>query len=150
MKGQGKADLLKGLNGNDYLYGDNGKDLLIGGKNADVLQGGKGNDELKGGNGKDILYGDNGDDQLTGGTKRDVFVLSRGNDVITDFKVGTDDIGLVYALDLKLKQKGENLVMRTSDKIVNTTLLNVKKDDFLKNLDTDDYMLLPFVEVNVL
>ena len=150
MKGRGKSDVLKGSKGNDYLYGDNGKDQLIGGKNADVLQGGKGNDELKGNAGKDILYGDNGDDQLTGGAKRDVFVLSRGKDVITDFKVGTDDIGLVYALDLKLKQKGDNLVMRTSDNIVNTKLLNVNKDDFLKNLDSDDYTLLPFVEVNVL
>ena len=71
-------------------------------------------------------------------------------DVITDFKVGTDDIGLVYALDLKLKQKGDNLLIRTENGKVHTTLLDVKKDDFLKNLDTDDYTLLPFVEVNVL
>ena len=149
MKGP-SATILNGLKGDDYLYGERGKDLLIGGNGNDVLQGGNGRDILQGNGGKDILYGDNGDDKMTGGGKGDVFVLSSGADVITDFKVGKDDLGLVFALDLKIKQKGDNLLIRTEDREVNTKLLNVSKDDFLKNLDTSDYTLLPFIEVNVL
>lgn len=151
LKGKGKSDILKGYKGNDYLYGDNGGDILKGGKSADVLQGGSGKDELSGGGGKDMIYGGNNDDEISGNGGKDIFVLSRGKDIITDFKVGTDAIGLVYALDLKLKQKGDNLLIKTSNNVVHTKLLNVTRDEFLGDFsENNNYLQLPFAEVNVL
>jgi Ca2+-binding RTX toxin-like protein len=151
LKGKGKSDIVKGSKGNDYLYGDKGGDILKGGKGADVLQGGRGKDELSGGGGKDIIYGGNSDDEISGNGGKDIFVLSRGKDIITDFKVGTDAIGLVYALDLKLKQKGDNLLIKTSDTLIHTQLLNVTRDEFLGDFsEANSYLQLPVVEVNVL
>ena len=122
-----------------------------GGKGADVLQGGSGKDELSGGGGKDMIYGGNNDDEISGNGGKDIFVLSRGKDIITDFKVGTDSLGLVYALDLKLRQKGDNLLIKTSDNVVHTKLLNVTRDEFLGDFsENNNYLQLPFVEVNVL
>jgi len=115
LRGQEKNDLIKGQKGDDYLYGENGADSLIGGKGADVLQGGNGKDELKGGGARDILYGGNKADVLTGNGGKDIFVLSKGQDVITDFNVKKDSIGIVYALDLKLKQKGDDLLIKGND-----------------------------------
>ena len=64
---------------------------------------------------------------------------------------GTDSIGLVYALDLKLKQKGDNLLIKTSDDEVHTKLLNVTRDEFLGDFsEANSYLQLPLVEVNVL
>ena len=147
LTGQDKSDLLRGKKGKDYLYGDNGPDTLIGGKGNDVLQGGNGKDELIGKKGKDILYGGYKRDVLTGNQGRDVFILSPGKDVITDFKLGEDDIGVVYALDLTLKQKGDDLLIKGNDN-VRTLLQGVDKNDFLA--DQGDPSLLPIVEVNVL
>ena len=151
LKGKGKSDIVKGSKGNDYLYGNKGGDILKGGKGSDVLQAGTGKDELSGGGGKDMIYGGNNDDEISGNGGKDIFVLSRGKDIITDFKVGTDDIGLVYELDLKLKQKGDDLLIKTSDNVVHTKLLNVTRDEFLGGFfENNNYLQLPFVEVNVL
>ncbi len=151
LKGKGKSDIVKGSKGNDYLYGNKGGDILKGGKGADVLQGGSGKDELSGGGGKDMIYGGNSDDEISGNGGKDIFVLSRGKDIITDFKVGTDNIGLVYALDLKLKQKGDDLLIKASDNVVHTKLLNVTRDEFLGDFsESNSYLQLPIVEVNVL
>ena len=98
-----------------------------------------------------MIYGGNNDDEISGNGGKDIFVLSRGKDIITDFKVGTDALGLVYALDLKLRQKGDNLLIKTSDNVVHTKLLNVTRDEFLGDFsENNNYLQLPFVEVNVL
>ena len=86
---------------------------------------------------------------MTGGKGKDVFVLSSDKDIITDFELGKDDIGLVYSLDLKFKQKGDDLLIKGNDG-VNTLLLGIDKKDFLKDLENDAPELLPAVEVNVL
>jgi Ca2+-binding RTX toxin-like protein len=151
LKGKGKSDIVNGSKGNDYLYGDKGGDILTGGKGADVLQGGLGKDELSGGGGKDMIYGGDSDDEISGNGGKDTFVLSRGKDIITDFKVGTDTLGLVYALDLKIKQKGDNLLIKTSDDLIHTKLLNVTRDEFFGDFfENNNYLQVPFVEVIVL
>ena len=148
LRGQEKNDLIKGKKGADYLYGEIGADSLIGGKGADVLQGGNGKDELKGGGNSDVLYGGEKADVLTGNAGKDTFILSTGNDVITDFKVGTDAIGLVYALDLNFKQKGDDLLIKGNDG-VKTLLLDTDKNKFLSNFP-DNLEIVPAVEINLI
>ena len=148
LRAQKKADLIKGKSGADYLYGEDGSDTLIGGKGADVLQGGRGKDELNGWKGNDVLYGGNKADVLTGNAGKDTFILSRGNDVITDFKVKKDAIGLVYALDLKFKQKGDDLMITGNDS-VRTLLLDVDKEKFLANFP-ENLEIVPAVEINLI
>ena len=148
LTGKDKADILKGKGGDDYLFGDRHADTLNGGKGADVLQGGNGKDDLRGKAGRDVLYGGKGADVLTGDNGNDVFVLSAGKDVITDFKVGRDDIGRVYELDLILRQKGDDLLLKGNDG-VKTLLLNVEKDDFLADFP-DNLKLVPAVDVNLI
>ena len=147
LTGKDKADILKGKGGDDYLYGDNHSDTLRGGKGKDVLQGGAAKDDLAGGRNSDVLYGGPAADVLTGNGGRDIFVLSSGKDVITDFKLGKDDIGLVYALNLNFKQKGSDLLIKGDDN-VRTLLEGINKDDFLA--DQGDLAKLPIVEVNVI
>ena len=77
-----------------------------------------------------------------------MFILSEGSDVITDFEIGTDDIGLVYKLNLTFTQEGDDLRVRGTDG-VNTLLLNINKDDFLKDFGSGTPALLPAVEVNL-
>ncbi|HEY9294762.1 MAG TPA: hypothetical protein VIQ31_00045, partial [Phormidium sp.] len=95
--------------GNDKFFGESGHDRLNGDSDNDTLSGGSGNDQLLGGggafdSGNDWLYGGTGKDELTGGSGRDTFIIERderkaGNqneaDLITDFKAGTDIIGLI-------------------------------------------------------
>jgi Ca2+-binding RTX toxin-like protein len=139
---------MNGKKGDDYLFGDENSHKIKGGKGNDVLQGGTGKDTLIGGNGKDVLYGDKGGDKLKGGNGRDIFVLSKGKDVITDFKIGEDDLGLVYALDLSFKQKGNDLRIKGTDN-VNTLLLDIKKADFLEDFP-NNLQIVPAVEVNLI
>ena len=93
-------DSLNGGNGNDSLIGNAGNDTLIGGNGTDFLVGSAGNDLLNGDNGNDTLRGGLGNDILTGGNGSDVFVFAAldGTDTITDFKLGTDQIGLTGGL----------------------------------------------------
>ncbi|MBD2041027.1 hypothetical protein [Microcoleus sp. FACHB-672] len=99
-------DKFFGESGNDQLNGDSGNDTLSGGSGSDQLVGGGGVFDL----GNDLLYGGTGKDELTGGSGRDTFIIERderkaGNqneaDLITDFKAGTDIIGLI---DLSFEQ----------------------------------------------
>ena len=76
-----------------------------------------------------------------------VFILSSGKDVITDFKVGEDDIGVAFALGLTLKQKRDDLLIKGNDN-EHTLLQGVDKNDFLA--DQDDPCLLRIVELNLL
>lgn len=95
--GGNDADTIDGAGGNDSLAGGNGNDTLAGGSANDILVGDDFNDSLVGGSGLDTLRGGTGNDVLTGGTDADVFdfnAVSEGTDVITDFKLGIDDIDL--------------------------------------------------------
>ena len=75
-----------GVNGRE-LWGltEGGTDLILGGDSNDLLLG---NEQ------DNIIDGLKGDDTLTGGFGKDKFVLSEdfGSDVITDFKLGEDEI----------------------------------------------------------
>jgi CubicO group peptidase (beta-lactamase class C family) len=95
-------DRLKGGAGNDQLFGDKGNDYLDGGAGFDILDGGKGNDTL-------VDY--DGGDRLTGGKGKDQFwvggALSKAASVITDFKIGQDQIRV-----LRLGAAFENLTFK--------------------------------------
>ena len=67
--------------------------------------------------------------------------------MITDFNIKKDGIGLVNALDLKFKQKGDDLRIKGNNK-VNTLLLNVDKDAFLVDFP-GNLQIVPAVEVDV-
>ena len=110
-----------------------------------MLNGGTGNDTIQGGGNSDVIYGANGQDVLTGNGGKDVFVLSPGRDTITDFNIKKDVIGLVYPLDLKIKQKGKDLQIKGNDN-VNTLILNIDRDDFLANYP-DNLQIVPAVDV---
>jgi Ca2+-binding RTX toxin-like protein len=100
LTGNAGNDILNGLRGNDSLIGNAGNDTLIGDKGTDFLVGSAGNDLLNGDNGNDTLTGGLGSDILIGGNGADVFIFASGEgiDTITDFKLGTDKIGLTEGL----------------------------------------------------
>jgi len=79
---------------------------------------------LHGNAGRDVLVGGRGDDQLTGGGGRDVFVFGHkhGRDSISDFTPGRDHIdlstlggGLDRFGDLKLRQRGDDVLIVTGE-----------------------------------
>jgi Ca2+-binding RTX toxin-like protein len=100
LTGNDGNDILIGGTGEDTLIGNAGDDTLIGGNGTDLLLGNAGDDLLYGGNGSDTLTGGLGNDTLTGGNGKDIFVFANGEgiDTITDFKLGTDQIGLTEGL----------------------------------------------------
>ena len=138
IKGDANANVLGGLRGVDILYGYAGDDFLYAESvdrdsegyycdfrslmetDADILYGGDGNDLLCGSNGENILDGGIGTDTMTGGSGVDTFIIRTGDgssnlddaDTITDFKDGTDVIGLDNGLtfdDLTITQgTGDN------------------------------------------
>ena len=85
---------------------------------------------------------------MTGGKGSDVFVLSPGKDVVTDFDVTKDAVGVVYAIDMKFKQKGSDLKIKGDDN-VKTLLLNVDKDEFLAAFP-DNLQIVPVVDVDIM
>jgi CubicO group peptidase (beta-lactamase class C family) len=97
-------DRLKGGSGRDQLFGDNGNDYLDGGAGFDILNGGKGND---------TLFDYDGGDRLTGGSGKDIFgvggALSKSASVVTDFKIGQDQIKV-----LRLGAGFENLTFKNN------------------------------------
>ena len=148
IEGKNNNDLIKGKGGNDRLLGDSNRDTLIGGKGSDVLSGGQGHDVLEGGGGNDILFGGHKGDTMTGNGGKDVFVLSAGKDIVTDFELNKDFIGIVYPLDLKFKQNGDDMKVTGNDN-VKTLFLNVNKDDFLANYP-NNLQEVPAVEVDLI
>jgi Ca2+-binding RTX toxin-like protein len=100
LTGNAGNDFLNGRRGNDSLIGNAGNDILIGGNGKDFLVGSAGDDLLNGDNGTDTLRGGLGNDTLTGGNRQDIFVFASGEgiDTITDFQLGTDQIGLTEGL----------------------------------------------------
>jgi Ca2+-binding RTX toxin-like protein len=103
IEGLGGSDRLFGLAGNDTIIGGNGNDSLVGAAGNDSLIGGNGSDSLFGGDGNDTLDGGIGFDVLTSGAGSDLFVLKNGNgsDSITDFRLGSDQLGLAGDLEFE-------------------------------------------------
>jgi glycerophosphoryl diester phosphodiesterase len=112
--------------GKEILFGGEGKDILdatagggenrlYGGKGDDTLFGGV-NDRLFGDDGDDILFGGDRNNTLTGGDGKDQFWLVAGDipgstNTITDFKSGTDVLGLGAGLafaNLEITQAGSD------------------------------------------
>jgi CubicO group peptidase (beta-lactamase class C family) len=104
-------DYLSGGAGDDRLKGSAGKDKLFGDAGNDYLDGGFGTDYLNGGEGNDTLFDYYGGDRLTGGKGKDIFgvggALSKSASVITDFKIGQDQIKV-----LRLGAGFENLTFK--------------------------------------
>ena len=119
-------DWLNGRRGNDSLIGNAGNDALIGGKGTDFLVGSAGNDLLNGDNGDDTLRGGLGTDTLTGGNGQDIFVFAaiEGIDTITDFKLGTDQIGLTEGLTFGNLSFWGNQILMGSDVLAVLTGVN--------------------------
>jgi len=89
--GNGKDNLILGLEGDDELRGRNGDDALFGDAGADRLVGGNGEDYLAGGADADRLVGGEGADTFA-------FNVGDGRDVIVDFEAGTDKVALDESL----------------------------------------------------
>lgn len=124
-------DAIYGYAGDDTLDGGDGADDLFGGRGADQLYGQNGADRLKGGDGDDTLDGGTGDDILFGGLGADMFYFGTGSgrDRIVDFTDGEDliDFGSgVQFDDIKITQRGGDVVVRVQDQVV-----------FLKNFDAN-------------
>jgi Ca2+-binding RTX toxin-like protein len=119
-------DFLNGRNGNDSLIGNAGNDILIGGNGKDFLVGSAGDDLLNGDNGTDTLTGGLGNDTLTGGNGPDIFVFASGEgiDTITDFKLGTDKIGLTEGLTFGNLSFSGNEILMGSDVLAVLTGVN--------------------------
>ncbi|MEG4497847.1 VWD domain-containing protein [Microcoleus sp. F10-C6] len=128
--GNSGQDVLSGNLNDDYLDGEKGQDILIGGDGNDSLFGGLGNDVLKGDNGNDILTGVDINainpgieeiDTLTGGSGSDIFVLEDVNNTYYD------NLDSDYAL---------------------ITDFNASEDSIQLQGTADDYLLVPFSQVN--
>jgi hypothetical protein len=119
-------DFLNGRNGNDSLIGNAGNDILIGGNGKDFLVGSGGDDLLNGDNGSDTLRGGLDTDTLTGGNGQDIFVFASGEgiDTITDFKLGTDQIGLTEGLTFGNLSFSGNEILIGSDVLAVLTGVN--------------------------
>jgi Ca2+-binding RTX toxin-like protein len=126
LTGNAGNDSLNGDNGNDSLIGNAGNDTLIGGNGTDFLLGSAGNDLLNGDNGDDTLTGGLGSDTLTGGNSQDIFVFASGDgiDTITDFKLGTDKIGLTEGLTFGNLSFSGNQILIGSDVLAVLTGVN--------------------------
>lgn len=91
-------DVLRGGTGDDFAFGGGGDDHLVGGAGDDRLLGGPGDDVLAGGGGETCR--DAGIDRLTGGAGDDLFILAASSlSVVTDFRPGSDRLGLSPAID---------------------------------------------------
>ena len=122
------ADEIRGLDGQDTINGGAGDDTLFGNNKRDLLVGGAGNDRLFGGSGRDTLDGGLGNDTLTG-NGNDLFIIREGDgsDVITDFKLGSDKLGLADGLEYDDLTLAGNTV-RLGDEIL-VTLNNVNAEN---------------------
>ncbi len=131
-------DKICGGNGNDTICGGKGNDTISGGNGNDTIYGGKGNDILTGGNGNDTIYGGKGNDILTGGNGKDKFIFAskEGTDTITDFRKGTDLIGLSGGLTFgQLSFSGNNILVTSSQeilaKLTGISTTNLTASDFI-------------------
>ncbi|WP_275974151.1 cadherin-like domain-containing protein [Argonema galeatum] len=112
-----------GGNGKDTLTGGLGRDTLSGGNGDDILNGGAGGDTLRGDNGNDTLIGGTGRDTVTGGNGNDIFVIAAGSgtDTFTDFKKGTDVVGLSGGLSFGQLSFSGNQILAGGETLANLT-----------------------------
>lgn len=82
LRGKNGNDLINGRDGNDRLYGSGGNDQLDGEDGDDRLEGGAGDDKLEGGAGKNKLLGNAGQDTLMGGKGDEQLLGGIGNDIL--------------------------------------------------------------------
>lgn len=125
-----------GTNGRDTIIGGLGRDTLSGGNGDDLINGGSGSDILNGNNGNDMLIGGTGNDTVTGGNGNDVFVLAAGagTDTMTDFKIGTDVIGLSGGLSFAQLSRSGNTISIGSEVLATLTGVNtatLTQSDFI-------------------
>ncbi|MBI4783625.1 MAG: cadherin-like domain-containing protein [Oscillatoriophycideae cyanobacterium NC_groundwater_1537_Pr4_S-0.65um_50_18] len=115
-----------GTNGRDTILGGLGRDTLSGGNGDDLINGGAGSDILNGGNGNDTLIGGTGNDTVTGGNGSDVFVIAvgAGTDTFTDFRVGTDVIGLSGGLSFSQLSRSGNTISVGNEVLATLTGIN--------------------------
>ncbi len=118
----GKACTLNGGLGNDYINASTGAggNVLYGGQDNDTIIGGSG-DRIFGDKGNDVMYAGTGANTLTGGEGKDQFwivnaVIPTAANTITDFKAGTDVIGINglginNSSSLTLTQKGGDVLI---------------------------------------
>ena len=147
LHGGGGNDTIGSRTGDDVLIGGKGHDHVQGGRHRDTLRGRSGDDTLEGGRGRDSLVGGAGDDQLTGGTNNDqlkggkgadTFMLSTGKDTIRDFSISDGDvIRFDSPKSLNVHQRGENVLLHSSENNINTKLLNTSESDVLEGLTSD-------------
>jgi len=107
---------------------------------------------LDGGEGKDFLNGGRDNDNLTGGAEADTFAfdlvaldwrgnersLTAGNDVVTDFKVGEDDLQFNMRGDfddLNFRQVGADTVITFDEVGGSVTLTGVNLESLLQHLE---------------
>ena len=123
---------IKGSKGSDTINGGMGNDTLSGGTGDDSIFGGNDNDKILGDAGNDTLFGGSGNDTLTGGAGKDIFIYESGNDLITDYKVGEDQIKLNLADVTNSSIKGSDVIL-TTDK--GTLTLKGAKDKVVTFVD---------------
>ena len=139
LSGGGGNDRLVGDAGNDTLLGGTGNDRLLGDAGSDRLLGGAGRDILLGGTGNDILDGEAGNDVITTGSGRDRVVLRRrqGFDRITDFRNNQDKIDLIGIGfgQLTLQQQRNDVLVKLGRSnvllIEDTNLRFINRADFV-------------------
>ena len=90
--GTGIADPLNAGAGNDTIKGNNGADTIHGGPGSEPISADSGNGTLPGGHGPDFLAGGNGNDRFAFLSVADS--RPAGFDTISDFRSGSDRIGL--------------------------------------------------------
>ena len=134
---------IHGHNGDDFIIGsyDNEDDFIFGGRGDDVVTGAGGQgrgwtDHLFGGSGNDTIFsagiGVLGAGRIvsSGGGGADIFAVSHGQNIeyftrITDFKQGTDSIGLDFTGSYVLNSDDP----RAAVKSLSDTKVVLEKDD---------------------
>lgn len=146
LNGNADRDTLLGGRGQDFVAGGDDNDILKGGRGADILSGDAGRDLILGGRGHDLLIGGVGNDTLTGGRGQDTFIFGNedSRDTITDFRVGTDLIGLVSGelvfADLEIHQSRHNTILGVASSGEELAIL---KGVRANHLTADQFVIVP-------
>ena len=66
-------------------------------------------------------------------TAADLFLLSTGQDIIEDFNITDGDVILISDnLNLSIRQRGEDIVLKDIANDIHTRVLNMNKNDLLQ------------------
>lgn len=139
-----------GKMGNDALKGDDKANVLKGLSGNDTLIGGRGNDTLDGGMGNDILIGGKDDDLLIGGYGNDTYLYHKDDGFDTIRDVGGRDTLKITNLslaDLSFKKQGKHLLIEIKQSQNNTdnnteNQANNKKDNQDSNTHTKEGIVI--------